>query len=176
MPDQDDTCSPSLSTSEGPADSPATSAQQYTKTPFFEAVHALRYERQELIKSIQDQTGYRLICYISVAPHISADDVVPFMDLIHNVPEGYNIELFLNTPGGDIDAAEKLTAMVRKRVGKAGFRIVVPDFAKSAGTLMVLGADSVVMSDTFRTRADRPTGVLNRQQRKRRTSSCPKSH
>ena len=38
--------------------------------------------------------------------------------------------------------------MVRRRVGTAELQIVVPDFAKSAGTLMVLGADRVLMSDT----------------------------
>ena len=37
--------------------------------------------------------------------------------------------------------------MVRGKVGEAEIHIVVPDFAKSAGTLMVLGADRVVMSD-----------------------------
>ena len=36
---------------------------------------------------------------------------------------------------------------MRNHVDTATLRIVVPDFAKSAGTLMVLGADSVVMSD-----------------------------
>jgi hypothetical protein len=38
--------------------------------------------------------------------------------------------------------------MLRNRVGTAQLRVVVPDYAKSAGTLMVLGADRVVMSDT----------------------------
>jgi hypothetical protein len=38
--------------------------------------------------------------------------------------------------------------MVRNKVGTAQLRVIVPDFAKSAGTLMVLGADCVVMSDT----------------------------
>ena len=33
-------------------------------------------------------------------------------------------------------------------MGNAELQIVVPDFAKSAGTLMVLGADRVLMSDT----------------------------
>ena len=49
--------------------------------------------------------------------------------------------------GGKADSAEKLVRMVRSKVGAAALRIIVPDFAKSAGTLMVLGADSVVMSD-----------------------------
>lgn len=38
--------------------------------------------------------------------------------------------------------------MMRKRIGDAPLRVVVPDFAKSAGTLMALGSDAVVMSDT----------------------------
>jgi hypothetical protein len=61
---------------------------------------------------------------------------------------GEDLDLLLHTGGGDIDAAEKLISMVRNKVGTATLRIVVPDFAKSAGTLMVLGADYVVMSDT----------------------------
>ena len=54
----------------------------------------------------------------------------------------------LHTPGGDIDAAEKLITMVRTHVGNGHLRIIVPDFAKSAGTLMALGADMILMSDT----------------------------
>ena len=49
--------------------------------------------------------------------------------------------------GSSIDAAEKLIRMVRSTVGETEFRIIVPEFAKSAGTLMILGADRVVMSD-----------------------------
>ena len=37
--------------------------------------------------------------------------------------------------------------MLRSHVGTADLRVIVPDFAKSAGTLMVLGGDRVVMSD-----------------------------
>ena len=72
---------------------------------------------------------------------------MPFVDLLHNVQKGESVELLLHTGGGSIDAAEKLIRMVRSKVGEAEFHIVVPEFAKSAGTLMVLGADRVVMSD-----------------------------
>ena len=54
-----------------------------------------------------------------------------------------DLDLLLHTTGGSINAAEKLMGMMRNRVGTAKLRIIVPDFAKSAGTLMVLGADSV---------------------------------
>ena len=120
----------------------------YTKTPLFQAYNASRYQRQEIIKQIQENTGRRLICYVSgIRSAIDRDDVMPFVDLLHNMPPNVDIDLLLHTPGGDGDAAEKLISMVRSKVGEATLRIVVPDFAKSAGTLMVLGADSVVMSD-----------------------------
>lgn len=120
-----------------------------TKTPFFQAIQADRYQRQAIIKKIQERSGRRLICYVSGGScAIDRDDTVPFVDLLHNVPPGADLDLLLHTGGGDIDAAEKLISMVRIKVRTAMLRVVVPDFAKSAGTLMVLGADFVVMSDT----------------------------
>jgi ClpP class serine protease len=121
-----------------------------SKTPLFEANNSARYNRQSAIRQIQDRTGRRLICYVSGAgPQcaIDSNDVAPFVDLLHNVPENHDLDLLLHTNGGSIDAAERLMGMLRSRVGIAELRIIVPDSAKSAGTLMVLGADSVVMSD-----------------------------
>jgi hypothetical protein len=120
-----------------------------TKTPLFQAIHAERYQRQAIIKTIQERTGRRLICYVSgLKCSIDRDDTVPFVDLLHNVPPGEDLDFLLHTGGGDMDAAEKLISMLRNKIGNGVLRIVVPDFAKSAGTLMVLGADFVVMSDT----------------------------
>ena len=124
------------------------SATPGTRTPLFQANSAARYQRQEIIKQIQDLTGRRLICYVSGSDcMIDENDTMPFVDLLHNVTPGEDMELLLHTPGGSIDDAEKLIRMVRSKVGQAEFHIVVPEFAKSAGTLMVLGADCVVMSD-----------------------------
>jgi hypothetical protein len=120
-----------------------------TKTPFYQAIHAPRYLRQAIIKRIQERAQCRLICYVCGGMSaIDRDDAVGFVDLLHNVVDGVDLDLLLHTGGGDIDAAEKLITMVRTKVGNARLRVVVPDYAKSAGTLMVLGADSVVMSDT----------------------------
>ena len=93
-------------------------------------------------------TGRRLICYVSgSACIVSENDTMPFVDLLHHVGPGESVELLLHTHGGSIDAAEKLIRMVRSKVGEAAFHVVVPELAKSAGTLMVLGSDRVVMSD-----------------------------
>jgi ATP-dependent protease ClpP protease subunit len=131
------------------APEPAPATVRPTKTPFFEAVHASRYQRQSLIREIQCLTGRRLICYVSGRDaSIHREDTVGFMDLLHNVQPGSDVDLLLHTGGGDIDAAEKLISMVRRKVRNAKLRVVVPDYAKSAGTLMALGADAIVMSDS----------------------------
>ena len=138
---------------EAPPDGADTTTERavppQTRTPLFEANSADRYQRQAIIERIREQSGRRLICYVSgIECGIDRDDTMPFADLLYNVPAGEDMDLLLHTPGGNVDAAEKLIQMVRRRVGEATLRIIVPDFAKSAGTLMVLGADSVVMSDT----------------------------
>jgi hypothetical protein len=45
-----------------------------------------------------------------------------------------------------MDVAEKLIYMIRQRV--KGFRVIVAERAKSAGTLMALAADEILMSST----------------------------
>ena len=123
-------------------------AAQNRRTPLYEANHLSRYHRKTLIQQIQGRTERRLLCYVSGdLSAIDADDAPAFVDLLHNVPRNESLDLLLHTAGGSIDAAEKLMRMVRRHVGSAELRIIVPDFAKSAGTLMALGADRVVMSD-----------------------------
>ena len=118
------------------------------RTPLFEANSASRYQRQTIIQQIQGRTGRRLICYVSGSGcMINENDTMPFVDLLYHVRPGESVELLLHTPGGIIDATEKLVRMVRSKVGESEFHIIVPELAKSAGTLMVLGADCVVMSD-----------------------------
>lgn len=127
---------------------PNNEPKRPTRTPLYQANAADRYHRQELIKQVQDRTGRTLLCYVSGSKcSIDDEDIVPFVDLLHNVSANHDVDLMLHTKGGSIDAAEKLMEMLRRLVGTAKLRIIVPDFAKSAGTLMVLGADSVVMSD-----------------------------
>jgi Serine dehydrogenase proteinase len=119
------------------------------KTPFYQAVNAERYQRQALIKEINKSTGHPLICYVSGAKtEIDRDDTIGFVDVLHNISQGSDLDLMLHTGGGDFNAADKLISLIRRTVGNGTLRIIVPDFAKSAGTLMCLGADRLLMSDT----------------------------
>lgn len=120
-----------------------------SKTPFYEAHNAERYMRQQIIKDIRQITGSPLICYVGGnGTAIDRDDVLPFADLLSRLTPGENLSLLLHTAGGDIDAAEKLISMVRAIVGGGHLAVVIPDYAKSAGTLMSLGANEIVMSDS----------------------------
>jgi hypothetical protein len=119
------------------------------KTPLFQAFHAPRYQRQALIQDINKLTGTKLICYVAgLAAPIDRDDPMAFADLLYNLTMNEDVDLLIHTGGGDIDAAEKLIEMLRQKVGTGRLRVVIPDFAKSAGTLMALGADQIIMGDS----------------------------
>jgi len=119
------------------------------RTPMYEAMNALRYLRQALIREIQSRSGTSFISYVAgPSAEISREDTIYFNDLLHNLPLHSNLDFLLHTPGGDIDAAEKLMVAIRGRVGGGRLRVIVPDFAKSAGTLIAIGADEILMGDT----------------------------
>ena len=54
------------------------------------------------------------------------------------------VDLWIDSPGGDAHAAYKLMLVLRSIAGVV--RVVVPDYAKSAATLIALGADEIVMA------------------------------
>jgi hypothetical protein len=132
-----------------PDDAPRAQRPPPTKTPMYEAIHAPRYHRQELIRRIESDFGRRLICYVSGrSATIDRDDTAGFMELLHNLQPEEDIDLLIHTRGGDVDAAEKILSLVQATVGSRKLRMIIPEFAKSAGTLMVLGADTLLMSDS----------------------------
>lgn len=118
------------------------------QTPLFYTLEQPRYARQELIRSIQSRTERRLICYVGgPLSSISSADIPPFVDLLHDIKRGDDLDLLLHTPGGDVDQAERIVLICRKRVGDGSFRVVVPDSAKSAGTLIAIAADEIIMGE-----------------------------
>lgn len=128
---------------------PLRAERPLTKTPMYTAMNAGRYQRQELIRQINHAEKTRLLCYVScLEAEIDRNDVIGFVDMLHNVPDNSPVDLLLHTCGGDVDACEKLVNLVLAKTGSQPFRVIVPDLAKSAGTLMALGASTIIMSDT----------------------------
>lgn len=120
------------------------------QTPLYHALNKSRYARQELIKTIQELTGRKLLVYFanpfSSHAFIDAMDIAPFGDLLHRISQDSEIDLLLQSPGGDIDKAEKIVYMCRSRC--TSFRVIVPESAKSAATMIALAADEIVMGYT----------------------------
>lgn len=132
-----------------PAPAPTDSRPSGVKrTPLFVAINAARYARQQAIGEIEQMTGRTLVCLVSEHALIERLHVPAFVDVLHNIDKGTGIDVMVNSPGGDIDTAEKLITLVRKKAGDQAVRVIVPAFAKSAATLMALGANEIVMSDT----------------------------
>jgi len=117
-------------------------------TPLYHSLERLRYVRQEQIRAIEKRTGRCLIAFVAGAlTSISSIDIPPFIDILDDIEPGSDLDLLLHTPGGDVDQAERIVLLCRKRVGAGAFRVIVPDSAKSAGTLIAIAADSIVMGE-----------------------------
>lgn len=65
-------------------------------------------------------------------------------DQITTPREQTEIDVWLESPGGDANAAYKLVLDLRERCKL--LRVVIPDYAKSAATLVALGADEIFMT------------------------------
>jgi len=104
--------------------------------------------RQELIKQIQEVLGGKLITYTASPFHqfalIMKQDALLIEDLLRSASDASTGFLMLTSPGGDPNAAEKLLMMCRERF-RERFKIIVPDYAKSAATLLALGSDEILM-------------------------------
>ena len=104
--------------------------------------------RQELIKKIQPELGGSLIIYTANPGHpfglVMSQDALLFEDILRSLPDQSHGYLMLTSPGGDPNAAEKLLFMCRKRFTD-GFYVVVPNYAKSAATMISLGSDKILM-------------------------------
>ena len=117
------------------------------QTPLYNALEQARYTRQDRIRTIEQRSERRLVCYVAgPGASISSIDIPPFVDLLDDVRHGENLDLLLHSSGGDIDQAERIVMMCRKKIGPGSeFRVIVPDSAKSAATLIAVGADQIVM-------------------------------
>jgi len=104
--------------------------------------------RQELIRKIQNKLGGSLIVYTANPGHpfglVMSQDTLLFEDVLRSLSHQGSGYLMITSPGGDPNAAEKLLFMCRKRF-TGGFHVVVPNYAKSAATMIALGSDKILM-------------------------------
>lgn len=73
------------------------------------------------------------------------DDVVTgFMSSLNALPKNQRVALLLDSPGGQAKAAYQIAMLLRRHC--SGFTVIIPRWAKSAATLLSLGADAIRMA------------------------------
>jgi hypothetical protein len=109
---------------------------------------ALQAERKKQLSRIAQLRAGRTILTFAAAMTkeapiaIDYDDRVPLQDQISNL-EGNKIDVILETPGGNAEIVEDIVEYIRNRFTEVA--MVVPGYAKSAGTIMVMAGDEILM-------------------------------
>jgi hypothetical protein len=73
---------------------------------------------------------------------ICYDDLVPIKDQI-SVLSAKNLDIILETTGGFAEVAEDIVKLLRTKFRRVGF--IIPGQAKSAGTIMAMSGDDILM-------------------------------
>ncbi|MGQ0779252.1 MAG: SDH family Clp fold serine proteinase [Pseudonocardiales bacterium] len=118
-------------------------ASRSAGTPLFLAQHEDRYLRRDLIKDYQRLHGCNLVVLID---QITQDSITLFAELLHGLDRSQDLHLLLASPGGDGGAAVRLARMAQAACRE--LVVIVPEMAKSAATILALGAHSIVMGPT----------------------------
>jgi hypothetical protein len=105
--------------------------------------------RQQVIQRIQGLTGRKMIAYVAhLGAPIGPDDVTPFASVLGPLGDYLGLDILIQSGGGDADTAEKLLYMARSFTEYRELRLIVPNHAKSAATMLGLGCDQIVMGYT----------------------------
>lgn len=113
------------------------------QSPKYWAKEKDRYLRQLLIGDIEALTKRPLLVYFSQLDqeinHTDPDDISEILSGI----DGESVDLFIQTPGGNVDATEKIVCILRQRT--KDYRVIVPSWAKSAGTVIAISSAKIVL-------------------------------
>lgn len=118
-----------------------------------EGATAVDIVRRSYLKKLHEFTGRNVIAYysgwLSKPPQtpnldIGDDDTNGFMSAVHNLDRLRGLDLILHTPGGNIAATEGLVDYLWKMFNK-DIRVIVPQIAMSAGTMIACSSRSIVM-------------------------------
>ncbi len=107
-----------------------------------------RQHRLELMNEIGRRRNSAVICYITgdrenLSTRIAPDVIPVFYRHLEMLPVRQRIDLFLYTRGGDVITPWRLVQLIREYTQE--FCVLVPFRSYSAGTLICLGADEILM-------------------------------
>jgi len=119
--------------------------------PNLEQLTALRKEQ---LRRIGELRGGRDVIVIAADlrasgngpnPSLEYGDILPVADLLRDL-SGASVDVILETPGGSGEVAEEIVRLLHDKYDDVAF--IVPGWAKSAGTIMVMSGDEILMGST----------------------------
>ena len=113
--------------------------------------------RQRYASAIHQESGRNVVVYASGWLHappvedrrrvqfaVGDNDKTGLMSVVCGLDPTLGLDLVLHTPGGDITATESLIVFLRNTFG-TDIRVIVPQLAMSAGTMIACAAREIVM-------------------------------
>ena len=108
--------------------------------------------RRKYLASFAKYTKRNVVAYYSAwlskrqanNTDINDSDMEGFMTCVHKMDCGKGLDLVLHTPGGDPTAAEAIVNYLRDKF-KNDIRVIVPQLAMSAGTMIACAGKEIVM-------------------------------
>ncbi len=106
-------------------------------------------QRRRLLAEIEKSTKRNVLNYSATAIGAPGEIMITpdIVNLTRVMAKGnglQGVDLILNSPGGQPEVAEKIITTLRHFYDD-DLRVIVPEFAKSAGTIVCLGADEILM-------------------------------
>jgi ATP-dependent protease ClpP protease subunit len=102
-----------------------------------------RYIQQLLISDIQVATQRPFFVYFAQLDQVINHTDPDYLAEILSGIQGDEADFLIQTPGGIVDATEKLIGILRQKL--KAWRVIVPSWAKSAGTVIALSAQEIVL-------------------------------
>jgi len=111
-------------------------------------------ELRRYLEEIGQQRGNRHVVFYASAflqkpatpaawIQLTLEEINGFMSCIHGMTWAKNLTLLLHTPGGVTNAVETIVSYLRSKF--QAIEVIVPTLAMSAGTMISLAADHIVM-------------------------------
>jgi Serine dehydrogenase proteinase len=110
--------------------------------------------RWKYLTKLFELTGRNVVAFYSgwlqkqglKSPHfVISDNAMPgLMTAVNKLDKSKGLDLILHTPGGEINATEQIVFYLRK-IFRNNIRAIVPQLAMSAGMMIALASNSIVM-------------------------------
>jgi hypothetical protein len=106
-------------------------------------------DRAKILRKIERLRSSKALLYVTgdrrgMEAQISKEAIPSFVDHLDLIGDVDRISLILHTAGGDVLAAWSITNLIRQFCKE--LEVIVPYRAHSAGTLMSLGADKIILT------------------------------